>query len=255
MPMGFFIRFSGVVWLFLAVTMTATCSRAADMSVAQVRSGDEMVLTDGRVLRLEGVVAPKLQPLADQARDRLREVVMGRFLTVTHEAIDRYGRITGQVYAAEGNSSALWVQGVMLKAGMALIYPPSGLESDLTVMGEAENEARQAQRGLWSDPAYVDLPAAHPEDWARNREGSFVFVRGTVADAVRVKNKIYLNFGPDWRRDFTVTILARDLKNFRHAGVDPLAYKGQTIRVRGWATHHFGPMINVVGPWAVENID
>jgi hypothetical protein len=61
-----------------------------------------------------------------------------------------------------------------------------------------------------------------------------------------------LNFGTDWRRDFTVTIDPIDMRNFRATGVDPKSYAGQTIRVRGWVQLHNGPEIEVANPQGIE---
>jgi len=40
--------------------------------------------------------------------------------------------------------------------------------------------------------------------------------------------------------------------NFRTAGVDPLSYVGQTIRVRGWVQSLHGPEIEVANPQSIE---
>ena len=49
--------------------------------------------------------------------------------------------------------------------------------------------------------------------------------------------RAYLNFGADWRKDFTVTIAPQDLKSFTAAGIDPRGYSGKMVRVRGWVQY------------------
>ena len=115
----------------------------------------------------------------------------------------------------------------------------------------AEREARRTGQGLWQEKAYADRPAAEPEKVAYGR---FAFVRGKVTQAERIKDKVYLNFGSDWKSDFTVTIAAHDLKTFRKAGVDPLNLEGKVVRVRGWVDHNFGPMITVTHPAQIETL-
>jgi len=69
---------------------------------------------------------------------------------------------------------------------------------------------------------------------------------------VKVSGRAYLNFGRNWRSDFTVTISPDDMKTFRHAGVDPYAYAGKRIRVRGTIDRMNGFEIEVASPEAIE---
>ena len=47
---------------------------------------------------------------------------------------------------------------------------------------------------------------------------SFQLVEGRVRAAAVVRGRGYLNFGPDWREDFTVSIAPRDRRRFEAAG-------------------------------------
>ncbi|MDX2028293.1 MAG: thermonuclease family protein [Alphaproteobacteria bacterium] len=231
--------------LFIIALLSTFSSQAADapLTITKIISGDEVALSDGRTARLEGTKAP------------LKDTAVLEKLAAGHEAIleeistDRYGRITAQMYVRDGKSKK-WLQGELLSAGLAFVYPPTGEEQKLEAMLRAEAEARRARRGIWADPAYADIPAAEAE----SAYGRFAFISGTVQDAARVKNKVYLNFGEDWRKDFTVTILARDLRLFRKVKSDPLGYKGKKIRVRGWVKREGGPMIMVDHPSQIETI-
>jgi micrococcal nuclease len=85
--------------------------------------------------------------------------------------------------------------------------------------------------------------------------GSFQLVEGRVIDVATVRNRTYLNFGADWRRDFTISIAPKDRRRFRKSGVDPMSYKGQRIRVRGWLKSYNGSMIDVTHPEQFEILD
>ena len=76
-----------------------------------------------------------------------------------------------------------------------------------------------------------------------------------VVDAAKVKKRIYLNFGADWRSDFTIRIDARHLALFRDAGVDLLKLKGKRVRVRGWIKEQNGPLIELDHPERLEVIE
>ena len=68
----------------------------------------------------------------------------------------------------------------------------------------------------------------------------------------KVKARVYLNFGPDWRTDFTVTLQAKARRLFRKAGLEPLSLEGREIRVRGWLKKFNGPMIEATHPEQIE---
>jgi hypothetical protein len=79
-------------------------------------------------------------------------------------------------------------------------------------------------------------------------------IEGRVADAVKIKGQVYLNFGQDWRKDFTITLKAKVARLFAKAGVDPLGFKGRMVRVRGWLKKYNGPMIEASHPEQIEVI-
>jgi endonuclease YncB( thermonuclease family) len=59
----------------------------------------------------------------------------------------------------DGNRKKIWLQGEMLKRGLAFIYPPTGLEAELEAMLVVEARARRAGEGIWVDDAYADVAA------------------------------------------------------------------------------------------------
>ncbi len=72
-----------------------------------------------------------------------------------------------------------------------------------------------------------------------------------VAAAV-VRGRVYLNFGPDWRTDFTIAIAPRDRRRFTRAGLLPGDWDGRRLRVRGWLKRYNGPMIEATHPEQIE---
>jgi hypothetical protein len=75
---------------------------------------------------------------------------------------------------------------------------------------------------------------------------------------VQVGERIYLNFGADWRTDFTVEIQARDAKAFglKKNAVDGAwfreAYLGKKLRVRGQLRPINGFQVRVTHPLQLE---
>jgi hypothetical protein len=85
---------------------------------------------------------------------------------------------------------------------------------------------------------------------------TFQIVEGRVVEAAEARSgRIYLNFGDNWREDFTATIEPADRPLFDAAGLDPLALAGRTIRLRGWIYAFNGPMITLTHPEQVEVVE
>jgi hypothetical protein len=76
-----------------------------------------------------------------------------------------------------------------------------------------------------------------------------------VLKAALVKGRVYLNFGADWKSDFTVTLAPAVRRVFEAEGIDPLVYDGKRVRVRGWIESYNGPMIEASHPEQIEVIE
>lgn len=74
-------------------------------------------------------------------------------------------------------------------------------------------------------------------------------VRGRVRGAKVVKGGVYLNFGMNWRSDFSVFIPRDALAAFQAAGrVVPTAFEGREVEARGQLFEKDGPQMRVEGP-------
>jgi hypothetical protein len=158
---------------------------------------------------------------------------------------DRHGRILAHVVRVE---DGLWVQGAMLQRGFARVYSFADNRLGVAAMYALEGRARAAARGLWSHPDYAVLPAAEAEKAVR----SFAVIEGRVFKVARVGSRVYLNFGEDWRRDFTIKIERAARRLFEDEGLDLTEFQGRLLRVRGWVKWENGPMIEVSHPEQLE---
>ena len=233
---------------------------AGPVEIAQVRilrlerTNDVLVLRDGRAIHMEGIVLPRgakdhaPSALADQAFDALGRLVRNRDLTITAVAPkeDRYDRVRGQVF--NGDSAEPWLQRALLARGLARVDLSSDRGECAEELYAAEAQARGAHLGIWSVPAYqVRTPEGLGGD-----TGTFQVVEGQVLSADVKEGRAYLDFGPDYRTDFTIVIAPVDMANFRSAGVDPRDYQGKRIRVRGFIQQINGPEIEIASPKQVE---
>ena len=113
-----------------------------------------------------------------------------------------------------------------------------------------ERAARQAGRGIWQLPYYAVRQAG--DDRITQDIDSFQLVEGQIRKAARVGKYMYLNFGSDYRTDFTVSVAKRYWRKFDAAEVTPAKLQGKHIRVRGWLTKRNGPMIEATHPEQIE---
>lgn len=224
-------------------------------TVTAVVDGDTVVLDDGRKVRLVGIQTPKLplgrshvklQPLAHEAKAALEELTLNQPVRLSYggRRSDRHGRELAHLHTPGG----VWVQGDLLLRGLARVYSFRDNRSLIGDMLLLEREARRARRGIWDHEFYrvrgVEETPGHLD--------TFQLVEGRVVDAAEVRGRTYLNFGEDWRSDFTVSISSKDRRQFRDVGFDLLALSGERIRVRGWLYHRNGPMIDVTHPEQIE---
>lgn len=229
--------------------------------VAEVVDGDTVVLAspmmDAKQVRLVGLQAPKLPlgrsnfpawPLAEESKQALAALTLGKEVKLSFGGTDkdRHGRLLAHLHLGGGE----WVQGRMLEAGLARVYSFPDNRALVAEMLKLEAEARAGGRGIWSHPFYAVRGAAE----TASHIGSFQLVEGRVLKAAKVKGTVYLNFGRDWRSDFTAAVDADALKLFRKAGVDPLAFEGRAVRVRGWLKQMHGPLIAISHPEQIEAV-
>lgn len=236
----------------------AELAPAPGAEVVAVTDGDTLTLADGREIRLVGIQAPKLPlgrpgfkawPLSEEAKAFLEDLTLDRSLSLGFGGRrgDRHGRVLAHLFDAEGR----WIQGEILKAGLARVYSFSDNRALIPEMLALEREARAARRGIWADAYYAVRPAEAVGDWL----GGFELVEGRVVAVGRGGPNTYLNFSDDWRSDFTIMLNRRTLRLFEEAGLDPKDYEGRFVRVRGWLKSRNGPMIEATHPEQIELLE
>ena len=241
----------------LALPPCAPAVEIRDLPIARVEPNGFLVATDGRAIKLEGILLPggardhAPQYLADQAGDALHGLAAGHMVTAAAAVPkeDRYGRLRAQVFAADDGDR--WIQDALLRQGLARVSIEPDRHECVKELYAAEADARARRAGIWTLAAYAIRMAG---DVPKNDLGTFQIVQGTVTGVSVRAGRAYINFGNDWKTDFTATVAPEDLKAFRDAGVDPQSYAGKTIRVRGIVERHDGPEIELATPDDVETV-
>jgi hypothetical protein len=189
--------------------------------------------------------------LSKAAKQHLSAMLNGRRVELAGNAggTDRHSRLPAQVYLKRGDD-VIWVQGSMLQAGLGRSYALAD-EPCIRQMQKLELTARKQKLGLWKYRKFAVLSAASP-DVMRGLQNTFQIVEGYVKRVSTVRGRVFLNFGDNWRTDFTASISKKHMGQFATAGIDLHELAGHKLRVRGWLELRNGPMISVSTPGQIE---
>jgi endonuclease YncB( thermonuclease family) len=234
-----------------------SASPVAAGRVTEVIDGDTVVLDGAREVRLVGIQAPKLPlgrpgfaawPLAPDAKAAVERLALGKAVQLEYGGtrVDRHGRLLAHL-----TSDGVWVQGEMLRLGLGRVYTFRDNRARAAEMLALERGARDQRRGIWALAYYRVLDATETPKFI----DTFQIVEGRVANAAIVKRRGYLNFGPDWKSDFTVMVAPGDVPMLAAAGLKIADLEGRRLRVRGWLKSVNGPMIEATHPEQIEVLD
>ena len=173
------------IWRVLLLLLLAAASPAlaeeafrpgGEALVNAVVDGDTVVLESAVMganqVRLVGIQAPKLPlgrknfptwPLAAESKKALENLALGKTVTLSFGGSDkdRYGRLLAHLHRPDGT----WVQGEMLKKGMARVYSFADNRARVGRMLALESEARAAQRGIWGLRFYAVRTPRELSSW------------------------------------------------------------------------------------------
>ncbi len=127
-----------------------------ECQVLKIYDGDTVTLqchgqTEKTRVRMYCIDTPEIKqkPWGTQAREHLRSISGDKVQLVEIDK-DRYGRIVGEVYSGGVNLNLAQV-----KAGVAAVYDAYCKKPEYKV---AENEAKAAKRGIWSQAGIHQTP-------------------------------------------------------------------------------------------------
>lgn len=206
-------------------------------------------LQDGRIVQLAGIDIPDNDaanpgPLASAAFDQLKTLLENKQATLyqtKNETEGRRNRMGHYMGHLETHQDKFWVQGFLLKSGLARIQPGQDHIEMAAPMLALENEAIAHKRGLWASDKFGVLSPATAES-AMN---GWAIVEGRIAKTGMSNNTIFLNFDEDWRKDFTIGVEGPVRRQMAQKNIDTLSLAGKNVRVRGWVESYNGPYIRL----------
>jgi len=146
----------------------------------------------------------------------------------------------------------LFIQQDMVEKGLAFAYPSQSHNAVADILYAAEAKARIDKVGFWADDQWKIISADNANEAELNR---FAIVEGTVKKVASRNNVIYLNFGDNWKDDFTVSMSSDLRRTFAKSNINVMQLGGQTIRARGWMRDYNGAYIEIFDPSQIEVIE
>ncbi len=233
--------------------LAAQPSLAAETAaVAAVNPDATLLLGDGQIVKLAGIETPvppperkpEDWPLSVVAVKALTKAALGHPLVLSGtQEIDRYDRIVANAETADDD---VWLEEILLKAGLARVQTTPLHRERATDMLALERVARAQRLGLWRQSFYA---IRHPGE-LEHSSGYFELVEGKIGSAVRSRSLLRLRFaGSTDELRFDKAALAL------FAPADPATLQGQMIRVRGWVRWYGSPVIEITHPEQIETLD
>jgi len=210
--------------LLAAILWQGALAHAASMQVSNV--GQDLTLSNvrGDKLRFRDVVFPD----PERAKHWLETHALHRDLEFTEQGQDRYGATLATSKLEEA----------MLRDGVAMVHGQGDTPKEWS---EAENAARAGKKGMWAQKDFVLTPENAGEQMQQYRA-----VEGVVKRVHIGKDATYINFGDDWKTDFSAQVRGRDRKALA-AQLGQLA-PGKRVQIRGTIYNENGPMVKLSRP-------
>lgn len=229
--------------------MKHTSSARVDKIIDQ----QTVLMKDGKVIRLLGLEYPSNEDVYFQGKSRLEKILAEgtevMLYQTRQQAVGRENRMGHILAHLVNKESGEWINGVMIAEGMAWVMTDASNPEMADQLYALEQKARDAKAGLWAEKSPYGLLT--PET-ALQGDGSFRVVEGAINRAATSKNNLYLNFGNDWRSDFTVMVSPDMRKTLSHRGVDLMGLAGKKIRIRGEIRQWNGPFMELETPERLE---
>lgn len=224
--------------------------------VEKVLSPYTILANDNRVIKINGIECLNYDPIEQSDEcinlfEKLSELLpRGTKLKLHQTANVRTGRLDrmGQQLAhitykkpSDGELKDVWLQGQLIEEGLVRVHTRKFSPEIAEQMYQLEHIARLSQIGLWA-PTNKSILQAHT---ITADDVGFQIVEGIIVKVSKVRDYIYLNFGNNWKNDFTIAIPSRLAKDFSRSGIS-LSNLGQKhVRVRGWVRSYNGPYVEI----------
>lgn len=173
-----------------------------------------------------------------QAIEFLSDHILGKQVLVHPQKAQRdiFGRLP--VYLKEVEQD--WINEILVKNGMARVQSDRFTRPDLSKLYRLEGYAREKKQGFWKSEEF--------EIWNANDykgpESGYQIIVGRVVKISDSRNFFYINFGENWRKDFTAA-MSKLLMTPEDKKYLKTMTKNSIIEVRGVLRKWNGPFLEL----------
>lgn len=228
--------------------------------VSTVISPYVLQLKDGTLINLTGLRTPDYDPttpgpLSATAMEILRDLLGGQdieYYQTRDRNLGRSNRMGHQLAHVVRKNDQIWAQGLLVRLGLAFVNTAQRNPELAEPLYKLEDIARKEAIGVWATPAGTVYSADKPDTMPLQQ---FVIVEGIIHSTATRSNRTFLNFGTNWKTDFTVAIAPDNRRAFNHDGLNPLQWQGKIVQVRGWLRDYNGPYLEISHPAQIRLLD
>lgn len=213
-----------------------------------------LVLDNKKVVRLAGIDLPiypgeKENAFAVLAMQRLQALFLGQKVILFQAKDEEKGRINamnqtmGHILKREGDKE-IWAQKMLVEEGLVRVLPTISNPEGASLLFTAEDKPREGRKGLWSTQPW----AVKSPDTVMDYVGTIQVVQGKIASVATRNNVTYLNFGRDWKTDFTIVVDATTRRALMRNKINPMGLANKIVEVRGFVEDLNGPSITLDSP-------
>jgi len=185
-------------------------------------------------------------PFFTEAKDVLQSLLSNNDVSIYDTGERNRWRV--RIVSARIGVDGVTLQERLVAAGAARVNPKTDNHELIETLLSLEGTARANRTGLWALRAYCVFDAGD----ASGAIGGFNLVEGRVTTARAGRGRFYLNFGADYRTDFTATAPSRRARRWARDGVDLETFQDARLRVRGFVESINGPSIELGHVKAIE---
>ncbi|MEO1241809.1 MAG: thermonuclease family protein [Pseudomonadota bacterium] len=227
---------------------------AANTNGAVALSGDRFRIGEDD-FQLADILAPSLYalqsmspPYVNEAKEHLQQLLTNSPFEFDDIAPPtRWGMRVVRTGESEKTAS---LEQRLIAAGAARVAPQTDDIAFIERLLTVERIARQGKKGLWSLDAYQVFDA----DNATGAIGGYHLVEGSVVSARKARSRFYLNFGDDYRTDFTASTTSILYRRWVKAGFDLASLQGARLRIRGFVVDINGPSVDLTHESQIEDM-
>ncbi|MEM7616854.1 MAG: thermonuclease family protein [Pseudomonadota bacterium] len=240
------------------------------LKITNIQSSALFTLANNENLVPADIVTPyylKLPKFENDAVKYLKELLLRPNIFISVETDpentrNRHGALIGHIWIYDCLGTIKinqckqigWLQQELITKGYALFYGYSNFYNYYPALQTVEKESKAQIYGMWQSDRMTVINANNVDNYNSNYSNNkFQLFEGIITNISKNGNVTFINFGNDWKNDFTVMINAANKKYLKEYFLfDFNQLKGRKVKIRGWVENYNGPMIKLSVPGQLQ---